>query len=82
MSSEISLSAYAMWSACLLVFSFFLPVPRVPWPRVKVRAHTEKHGRFRVVDLGFAFFWPKFARRAGDTKPSAMEFAIYVTMKA
>ena len=82
MSSEISLSAYAMWSACLVIFSFFLPVTRFPWPRVKLRAHTEKHGRFRVVDLGFAFFAPKIARKAGNTKPSAFEFAIYFTMKA
>jgi hypothetical protein len=82
MSSEISLSAYAVWSACLLVFSFFLPVPRIPWPRVKLRAHAEKHGRFRVVDLGFAFFWPKFTRKTVGTTPSALEFAIYFTMKA
>jgi hypothetical protein len=82
MSSEISLSAYALSSAAaLLIGSFFLPVPKLPWPRIKLRAHTEKHRGLRVVDLGFAFFWPKLAREAAAAKASALEFAIYFTMR-
>jgi len=82
MSPEISLSAYALSSAAaLLIGSFFVPIPRLPWPRIKLRAHTEKHRGLRVVDLGCAFFWPKMPRRRAETKPSALEFAVYFTMK-
>lgn len=82
MSPEISLSAYAVSSAAaLLIGSFFLPIPRLPWPRIKLRAHTEKHRGLRVVDLGFALFWPKIARQRAEAKPSALEFAVYLTMK-
>jgi hypothetical protein len=87
MSPEISLSAYALSSAAaLLIGSFFLPIPKLPWPRIKLRAHTEKHCGLRVVDLGCAFSWPKFswpkfARPSAPAKPGALEFAVYFTMK-
>ena len=82
MSPEISLPAYALSSAvALLIGSFFLPIPRLPWPRIKLRAHTEKHRGLRVVDLGFAFFCPKIARTTAQAKASALEFAVYFTMK-
>jgi hypothetical protein len=82
MSPEITLSAYALSSAAaLLISSFFIPIPRLPWPRIKVRAHTEKHGGLRVVDLGCAFSMPKVPRAAAASKPSALEFAVYFTMK-
>jgi hypothetical protein len=82
MYPDISLSAYALSSAAaLLVGSFFLPIPKLPWPRIKLRAHTEKHRGLRVVDLGCAFSWPKIARPSAAAKPSALEFAVYFTMK-
>jgi hypothetical protein len=82
MSPEISLSAYALSSAlALLIGSFFVPIPRLPWPRIKVRAHTEKHRGLRVVDLGCAFSLPKIERQNAAAKPSALEFAVYFTMK-
>jgi len=83
MSSEITLSAYALSSAAaLLIGSFFLPVPRIRWPRLKLRAHTEKHRGFRVLDLGLALTLPKAAREAAEAKPRAVEFAVYFTMRA
>lgn len=82
MSPEISLSAYALSSAAaLLVGSFFLPIPKLPWPRIKLRAHTEKHRGLRVVDLGCALSLPKIAWASVPAKASALEFAIYFTMK-
>jgi hypothetical protein len=82
MSPEISLSAYALSSAAaLLIGSFFLPIPRLPWPRIKLRAHTEKYRGLRVVDLGCAFSWPKFARASAPAKPGGLEFAVYFTLK-
>jgi len=82
MSPEISLPAYALTSAAaLLIGSFFLPIPKLPWPRIKLRAHTEKHRGLRVVDLGCALLWPKIARTTAEAKASALEFAVYFTMK-
>lgn len=82
MSPEISLSAYALSSAAaLLIGSFFLPVPKIPWPRIRLRAHTERHRGLRVVDLGCAFSCPKIVRSEAPAKPNALEFAVYFTMK-
>ena len=82
MSSEITLSAYALSSvAALLIGSFFVPLPRLRWPRIKLRAHTEKLRGFRVVDLGLALTLPKTTGQVVEAKPRAVEFAVYFTMR-
>jgi len=81
MSQEISLSAYMIPAAMLFVLSLFLSIPRLPWPKLRFRGSTEKHRGIRVIDVGIALSWPRSNRRPIRTKATALEFALYFTIR-
>jgi hypothetical protein len=54
---------------------------KLPWPRLKVRASSEKHRGIRVIDAALIVSWPRAPRPVTTPEAKGWELAFYVTMR-
>jgi hypothetical protein len=54
----------------------------IPVPRIEMRAHNEKHGPLRVIELALVLSPAGIrARTQGAQAARAAEFVVYITLK-
>ncbi len=77
MPLEMTLPFLALSGAALTAIAYRF------WPRIAVRAHTEKHGGIGIREIAVSITRPRFgAKAARGVGAATHEFVIYMTMKS
>ncbi len=70
----LALSGAALTALTALAYRF--------WPRIAVRAHSEKHHGIGIREIAVSVTRPRFGTKAGLGGGATREFVIYMTMKS